>query len=424
MTLFDVATILIALAALFSWINYKFIRLPSVIGVMALALAGSIALLALGGLAHPVRAHVSAMRSGIDFSEALLHGMLAFLLFAGAMHLDLGDLKGEWGPIALLSAAGTLVSTFLIGFLVYFAFRWMQCELRLIDALLFGALISPTDPIAVLGIMRRAGAPRRIETVITGESLFNDGVGVVIFITMLELAQTGHRLTIGRVLALLLREVVGGGVVGFALGWIAYRLLRRVDAYKVEVQLTLALAMGVYALADALHFSAPIAVVVAGLLIGSRGRKFAMSRETEQHIDTFWELLDEILNAVLFLLIGLEVLVMPFSPQFIYAGAAAIGITLLSRWITVAGIGGLIRLRRPIIRGATTILTWGGLRGGISVALALSLPVGGGRNLILAITYAVVIFSIFVQGLSVERVIRVVTRGEPKEERAPSRLGG
>jgi CPA1 family monovalent cation:H+ antiporter len=418
MSIFQIATTLICLAALFSYINHRFVRLPSVIGVMAIALIGSVVVIALGGIAQPVRAHVAAIVSGIDFSEALLHGMLAFLLFAGAMHLDLNDLKGEWGPIVLLAALGTVVSTFLIGLLSYYALHWMGCSISWIEALLFGALISPTDPIAVLGIIQRVGVPKRIETVITGESLFNDGVGVVMFIVLIELAQAETHVTITSVATLLAQEVVGGAVLGLVLGFIVFRQLRRVDAYKVEVLLTLALAMGSYALADALHFSAPIAAVVAGLLIGNTGRALAMSKETEQRLDTFWELLDEILNAVLFLLIGLEVLVMPFSARYVYAGAAAILIALFGRWLTVGSIGGLIRLRRTVVPGAVTILTWGGLRGGISVALALSLPQTDQRNLIIAITYAVVVFSILIQGLTVERVVRRITRAHSKRVEA------
>jgi CPA1 family monovalent cation:H+ antiporter len=413
MTLFQIATTLICLAALFSYINHRYVRLPSVIGVMAIAVVGSIVLIALGELAHPVRSHFAAMVAGIDFSAALLHGMLAFLLFAGAMHLDVKDLRGEWGPIALLAVIGTLLSTFIVGGLVYLVLRWIGCEISLIESLLFGALISPTDPIAVLGIIRRVGVPKRIETVITGESLFNDGVGVVVFIVLLEIAEASTHVTAISVGWLLLREVIGGAVVGFAFGWLVFQQLKRVDEYKVEVLLTLALAMGSYALADAFHFSAPIAAVVAGILIGN-SRALSMSKQTEERIDNFWELLDEILNAVLFLLIGFQVLVMPFTSQYIYAGTAAIVITLLARWMVVGGVGGLIHLRRPLIPGAITILTWGGLRGAISVALALSLPQTGQRNLIIAITYGVVVFSIFVQGLTVERVVRRITRAHPR----------
>ena len=412
MSIFQIATTLICLAALFSYINHRFVRLPSVIGVMAIALVGSIVLIALGGIAHPVRAHLAAIVQGTDFSSALLHGMLAFLLFAGAMHLDLKDLKGEWGPIVLLAAAGTLLSTFIVGGLIYFVLHWMGIAITLIESLLFGALISPTDPISVLGIIRRVGVPKRIEIVITGESLFNDGVGVVVFIVLLELAQAGHGVTALSVAKLLLREVVGGAAVGLAFGWVVFNQLKRVNEYKVEVLLTLALAMGSYAVADALHFSAPIAAVLAGLLIGN-SRALAMSKETEARVDTFWELLDEILNAVLFLLIGLEVLVMPFTSQYLYAGLAAIVIALLARWATVGGISELIRLKREVVPGAVTILTWGGLRGGISVALALSLPQTNQRNLIIAITYAVVVFSIFVQGLTVARVVRRISRVDP-----------
>lgn len=413
MTLFQIATMLICLAALFSYINHRFVRLPSVIGVMVIALIGSLVLIALGEFAGSVRSHVSAVVRGIDFSEALLHGMLAFLLFAGAMHLDIKGLKGELGPIALLAVLGTILSTFLIAVAIYFVLSGLGHPIGWIEAFLFGALISPTDPIAVLGIMQRVRTPKRVEIVITGESLFNDGVAVVFFVVLLELAQGSSAVTPGGIALLLLREVVGGAIVGSACGWLVYAQLRRVDAYKVEVLLTIALAMGSYALAEALHFSGPIAVVLAGLLIGNRGREFAMSKQTEERIDTFWELLDEILNAVLFLLIGLQVLVMPFAWEYVSAGLMAIAIVLLARWITVGGIGALIRLKRPIVPGAITILTWGGLRGAISVAMALSLPATANQSLLIAITYAVVIFSILVQGLTLARVVRRIAHGRP-----------
>src|SRR4051794_1818619 len=410
MDFFQLLSILIVLAALFSYVNCRYIRLPTTIGIMLLALGVSLALIGLSNLGLlDVRRYVAPVIEGIDFGHVLLHGMLAFLLFAGALHLDLSDLAKDWATISLLAVAGTLVSTFIVGWATYVVLGALGLAAPLIWCLLFGALISPTDPIAVLGIMKHVGCPRTLETQMAGESLFNDGIGVVIFIVLLEIA-TGHgKATVAGVTWLLAKEALGGFLLGLGGGMIAYRMLRRVDNYQVEVLITLALAMGVYALADVLRASAPIAVVVAGLLVGNQGRAFAMSRKTEEHLDTFWELLDEILNAVLFLLIGVEVIVMHFQPRFALAAAIAIVITLAARWASVAGVLALVHaFGRPVDRGAVTVLTWGGLRGGISVAMALALPNSPYRDRIVAGTYIIVVFSIFVQGLTIGPVVRRV----------------
>lgn len=422
MGLFDIVTILIVLAGLFSFVNARFIRLPTTIGVMLIAMAASLALVGLGhmGIGEDFRHRAHELVAGIDFDRVVLHGMLAFLLFAGALHVDLSDLAREWLPISLMAVVGTLVSTFLVGGLMWVVLGWLGLGVPVLHCLLFGALISPTDPIAVLGIMKNAGTPKRLETLTAGESLFNDGVGVVIFLTLLELAVDPQGLSASHVAALLAREVVGGIAVGIATGIVVYQMLKRVDNYQVEVLLTLGLAMGGYALADALHMSAPIATVISGLFIGNQGRHFAMSKKTEEHLDTFWELVDEILNAILFMLIGLEVLVMPFPSQFLWAGAAGIVVTLLARWLCVGGIVGALRQVRRLDRGAVTILTWGGLRGGISVAMALSLPAGDSRSLLLAVTYCVVVFSVFGQGLTMARVIRRVWREPAAIARPPA----
>jgi monovalent cation:H+ antiporter, CPA1 family len=310
--------------------------------------------------------------------------------------------------IALLATVGVIVSTFIVGGLTWWVLRLVDIELPMIACLIFGALISPTDPIAVLGIMRNVGAPKDLETEVAGESLFNDGIGVVVFLVLIELAGGAGELGIGGAAWLFVKEAVGGTVLGLSLGFVTYHMLKRVNNYQVEVLLTLALAMGVYALAEVLHMSAPIAVVVAGLLIGNHGRAFAMSPTTKEHVDTFWELIDEILNAVLFLLIGLEVLVMPLYRAYFVAALLAIPITLLARWASVSAVVLPMRRFRTFTPGAIPILTWGGLRGGISVALALSLTpeVVRDRNVILAITYAVVIFSIVVQGLTVGKLVK------------------
>jgi CPA1 family monovalent cation:H+ antiporter len=342
----------------------------------------------------------------IDFDETVLHGMLGFLLFAGALHVDLDDLLRERWVVGLMATVGVLVSTFLVGGLVYFLLGFLGLGLPLIYCLLFGALISPTDPIAVLGIMKSVGAPKSLETKITGESLFNDGVGVVVFLVLLSIATGEHEIRVTQVLEFFLMEAVGGVVLGLVLGGLCYPMLKSVNNYQVEVLLTLALVTGGYALAGALHTSGPIAMVVAGLLIGNYGRRFAMSRQTREHLDTFWELVDEILNAVLFVLIGLEVLLIPRTPQYLLAGVLAIPLVLLARFVSVGGTVGLLQLRRSFSAWAVRIMTWGGLRGGISVALALSLPAFPGRPVILAMAYAVVVFSILVQGLTIGRVVK------------------
>jgi CPA1 family monovalent cation:H+ antiporter len=296
---------------------------------------------------------------------------------------------------------------------------WLGLSIPFLHALLFGALISPTDPIAVLGIMKSVGAPRQLEVQVAGESLFNDGLGVVIFLVLLQLAgqvdaggsatTMSQSIGFGDVAMLLLKEVGGALVLAMAAGAVAYQMLKRVDNYQVEVLLTLALAMGLYALADALHLAAPIAVVVAGLFVGNSGREFAMSETTREHVDTFWELVDEILNVVLFLLIGLELLVLPIEREWLVAGVLAIPIVLSARWVSIAGIIGPLSWMTAQSKGSISVLTWGGLRGAISVAMALSLPANDSRSLVLTLTYFVVVFSILVQGLTVGRVIRMTS---------------
>jgi len=416
LSLFSLLSILISLAAVSSYVNYRYIKLPTTIGVMLVGLVVSLALIFAGPYAGGFREQAAALVSQIDFNQTVLHGMLAFLLFAGSIHVSLDDLGREWLSIASLAVLGTLVSTSIVGGLTWLVLRWLGLGIPVLHAMLFGALISPTDPIAVLGIMKSAGAPRQLEVQMGGESLFNDGLGVVVFLLLLELsgqgaghggeASTWHSIGFGTVGIVLLKEVGGALVLGLAAGILAYHMLKRVDNYQVEVLLTLALAMGLYALVDALHLSAPIAVVVAGLFVGNRGRAFAMTETTREHVDTFWELVDEILNVVLFLLIGLELLVLPIERRWLVAGLLAIPIVLLARWLSVAGIIGPLGWVRSQSKGAIQVLTWGGLRGGIAVAMALSLPASDSRNLVLTLTYFVVVFSILVQGLTVGRLIR------------------
>lgn len=406
---------LIALAAVSSYVNYRYIKLPTTIGVMLVALVASLALILAGSYASGFREQAANLISRIDFDQVVLHGMLAFLLFAGSIHVKLDELGREWPAITLLAVVGTLSSTFIVGGVSWLVLGWLDLPIPFLHALLFGALISPTDPIAVLGLMKSAGASRQLEVQMSGESLFNDGLGVVIFLVLLQLAglDEAHGVTpavtidAGAVAMLLFKEVGGALVLAMATGTVTYQMLKRVDSYQVEVLLTLALAMGLYALADALHLSAPIAVVVAGLFVGNRGRAFAMSKKRREHVDTFWELVDEILNVVLFLLVGLELLVLPIERGWLVAGVLAVPIVLAARWLSVAAIIAPLRSVTVQAKGAIAILTWGGLRGGISIAMALSLPANDSRSLILTLTYFVVVFSILVQGLTVGRVIRM-----------------
>jgi len=407
MNILNIAAILVTVSALFSFINHRFIKLPTAIGLMLISLVVSLFFLAAGklGWGH-MESHARLLLDSIDFNQTLMQGMLSFLLFAGALHINLDDLARQKWVISSLATVGILTSTFLVGGASYYVLGALGIHLDFIYCLLFGSLISPTDPIAVLGILKSANAPKTLETKIAGESLFNDGMAVVVFIVLLGIATGGKEVSAGHIALLFLEEAVGGVIFGFVLGWLTYQLLKQVDNYQVEILLTLALVMGGYALAAAIHTSGPIAVVVAGLLIGNQGRMLAMSEHSREHLDTFWELIDEILNAVLFVLIGLEVLVLPFTQDVLLASLALIPLVLLARFISVGLPINLLRLRREFSPGVVKVLTWGGLRGGVSVALALSLPAGEPRDIILAITYSIVIFSIVVQGLTIGRLVK------------------
>lgn len=406
MDLFNILAILITLAAVFSYINFRYIGLPVTIGVMVIALSMSLMLNLLGSFGMGLKPQAELLLRNIDFDRTLLHGMLSFLLFAGALHIDINDLIELKWSIGALATVGTLISTFLVGTLTWFVLGWFGIGLSYLYCLLFGALISPTDPIAVLSILKTAGAPKSLEMRITGESLFNDGVGIVVFLVILEMATGTHGVSAGHIGLLFVQEVIGGVLFGLGIGYLAYQMLKSVDNYQVELLITIALVAGGYALADALHLSGPIAIVVAGLLIGNHGRLFGMSEKTRAHLDVFWELVDEILNAVLFVLIGLEVLVLTFTKQYLLVSLLIIPLVLFARFVAIGIPVTLLRPFRAFSPGAVRIMTWGGLRGGISVALALSLPPGRERDVILAITYAVVVFSIVVQGLTLERMVK------------------
>ncbi|MCO4841580.1 MAG: sodium:proton antiporter [Yoonia sp.] len=410
MTILQIASLLIVLAGAFGAINYLYLKLPSAIGILVVALFASFALILFDivfpafGLTDKVRATVLE----IEFSEALLEGMLGLLLFAGALHVKLADLRREWIVVALMATIGIALSTAIVGF----GFSWIT-GMPLIIALVFGALISPTDPLAVLGVLREANLQKSLETKIAGESLFNDGVGYVVFLILVGLAfpvAGSHGAGLGGALELFVVEALGGALLGITLGWLTFRVMRRIDDYSLEVLITLGLAFGGYELAVYLHVSAPIMAVCAGLLIGDVGAKYGMSVETRKYVDAFWKLIDEILNAVLFLMIGVEVFAVAFDANYLVAGFAAIALALVARLAAVAVPVLMLKPFRTFSKGVIPIMTWGGLKGGISVALALSLPEGEWKPLILTATYIVVIFSIIVQGLTVAKLSERVGR--------------
>jgi CPA1 family monovalent cation:H+ antiporter len=410
MLITDTFAILISLAALFSYINYRFIKLPNTIGLLVIALLLSLSIIVLGKFGIPLEEHAKHLLTQINFNETLMQGMLSALLFAGALHVHLEELNKQKWVVAVLASVGVIASTFMIGFASYYIFAFLGLDIPLIYCLLFGSLISPTDPIAVMGILKTIGAPKSLETKIAGESLFNDGVAIVIFLVLLNIAGAGHgaeqEINAASIALLFTQEALGGALFGFIIGYITFRMLVSIDNYQVEILLTLALVLGGYAFASALHISGPIAVVVAGLLIGNKGRRFAMSEKTRLHLDNFWELIDEILNAILFVLIGLEVLVLSFEMQYLWAGLVMIPVTLLARFISVGTPVSLMKHRKSFSPRIIQILTWGGLRGGISIALVLTLPDNEYREALLVITYIVVIFSIIVQGLTIGKLIQ------------------
>jgi CPA1 family monovalent cation:H+ antiporter len=406
MDILTIFSILISLSAVFSFINYLYFRLPRTIGLMLFALVLSIVLIIIGHTGWDVRDQAAGIIQRIDFNRFLLQGMLGFLLFAGALHVEANELMQHKWIIFLLATAGTICSTVLVGVLTWLVLRLMDPALPLIYCLLFGALISPTDPVAVLGILKELKVPKSIETQMAGEALFNDGVGVVLFIVLMRIAAGEPDASIGQSALLFAKEAFGGILIGLAIGWVAYQMLKRVDNYQVEVLITLGLVMGGYDLAHRLHTSGPLAIVAAGLLIGNHGRSFAMSETTRKNLDTFWELIDEILNAILFILIGIEVLVLEINFHHFLAGLMIIPLVLLVRLVSVGVPFGLVRQRMPFRKNAVKTLTWGGLRGGIAVALALSIPQGPQRGIIVFITYMVVVFSIVVQGLTIKKLLR------------------
>jgi len=418
----DLAAILLVLAAVFGYLNLKFLKLPTTIGIMLIGLLSSMVLLMLRDALPLIPEAADRFVESIDFNKTLMEGMLSFLLFAGALHVNLGNLLDQKRLIAIMASFGVVFSTFVIGGATWLLFPLFGFEVPFLWCLVFGALISPTDPVAVLSILKTAGAPKSLETKITGESLFNDGVGVVVYLAVLGMALGGHgdhgMTGAGDVAKLFVVEAGGGMLWGFMIGFAAYFMLRSIDNYQIEVLITLALVTAGYRLASHWHLSGPLAMVVAGLMIGNQGRSFAMSEKTREHLDTFWELVDEILNAVLFLLIGLELLVLNLSGRAIAVGAILIVVVLAARFAATSIPVMLLKSRREFSPGVIRILTWGGLRGGISVALALGIPKDFAyRQEFLVATYVVVVFSIVVQGLTLKPLVaRVVRAGAEEEE--------
>lgn len=405
-----VAALLVVLTAAFAALNHHLLRLPTSIGLVLIALAASLATMAADALIPGLggTAVIRGLVEGIDFNQTLMDGMLGFLLFAGALQVDLDDLKSERWVIGFMASLGVLLSTLLVGL----GYAWMA-GVPVLAALVFGALISPTDPVAVLGILKSVQVPKSLESKIAGESLFNDGVAVVVFAVLVAVAFPAAGAappTASGVALLLVQEAVGGVLLGGALGWLTFLVLKRTDDYVVEVLLTLALAMGGYGLAQELHVSGPLAMVVAGLFIGNHGVTFGMSDRSAAHVTDFWHLIDEILNAVLFLLIGIEVFAIPFGDHALLPALAVVPLVLLARFGAVLLPVSVMRLRRGFSRGVVTVMTWGGLRGGISVALALALPDSEWKPAILTATYVVVVFSIVAQGLTIGPLIRRLVR--------------
>lgn len=415
MNISEILTITIVLAAVFAYINHRLIKWPPTIGIMILSLSCSVILAGLGKFLPLLSNKAVLLANSIDFRDVLMNFMLSFLLFAGAIHIDASKLRKERWPVLILSTLGILISTTLVGAMVWELFRLFNMPVEFIYCLLFGALISPTDPIAVLAILKEAKIPSSLELKISGESLFNDGVAVVVFVTLLEAAHSGiSAIDVVGVGKLFLQEAVGGLIFGVILGYIGYYALRSIDDYKVEVMVTLAIVMGGYFVAGHLHVSGPLAMVVAGIITGNKVKDEALSDISRDYLGKFWELIDEILNAILFLLIGLEMLVIKINTTVLLIGFICIAVVLLARWVSVFFPILLLRYKITFEKHAVAILTWGGLRGGLSVALALSLSPQMHRDEFVLITYIIVVFSILVQGLSIGSFTRrLLKKGQP-----------
>lgn len=406
MELYYSFSVLIVLASMFSYINYRFLKLPNTIGIMVIAIVVSIFLILFGESAFPKTfTHLHDLMTSIDFTEVLMGAMLNFLLFAGGIHINIKDLKEQLLPVAIFSTIGVLISTFVVAIGVYYILPLVGIQLPFIYCLVFGALISPTDPVAVLSILKQAKVSKALETKVAGESLFNDGMAVVVFTVILQIA-IGQKVDLSAesISLLLLQEAGGGLFLGVLLGWITSRLMRQVDDYILSVLVTLSVVMGGYLIAKQLHFSGPLTMVAAGLFMGNFNEKFKMKSETQDYLVKFWELIDEILNAVLFLFIGFELLLIKDLEDYFVPGMIAIVVVLIARFISIWLPTKAMSRRSRFTPQTVRVLVWGGLRGGVSIALALSIPKGTNSNIILCITYFVVVFSIVVQGLTISKV--------------------
>lgn len=402
----DLLAAVLALTATFAYINVRWVRLPSAIGLLLTALLSALGTKLAAAFGLVDLSPVIRILQEIDFRETLLEGMLGPLLFAGALHVDWTVLRAERGPVLLLATVGTVLAAGAIAGALWLLAPLFGFDMPFLWALAFGVSIAPTDPIAVGALLKKAGVPPRMQVTITGESLFNDGVAVVLFLALLGVLVSGSAPAVGDIASLLAIEVGGGILFGLALGWVAVRLLRAVDNYQVEILVTLALVSAGFSLSRHLHVSGVLGMVVLGLIIGQSGRAVALSPITQQRLDEFWELVDEFLNAALFVLIGVEILILDFQAAALWLGVAMIPLTLMSRFASIAIPLGPLRQRYGLPTGTLRLLTWAGVRGGISIALALALPAGLARTTLLAVTYVVVCFSILVQGLTMERVAK------------------
>ncbi|MDQ3112360.1 MAG: sodium:proton antiporter [Bacteroidota bacterium] len=407
MDFFVLFSVLISLAAVFSYINIKWLHLPSGIALMLMGAVISFGLIITSRFSPGFVTYIQAQLSTIDFSEFILGILLSFLLFAGSLHVSYQQLKKSAVSIITFSTIGVLISTLLVGSGTYFLFRLFGENISFIYCLLFGSLISPTDPIAVLGILKKAGISKSVEIKITGESLFNDGVGVVIFATILQIiVQGSENASVGSVLTLFAREAIGGILVGFIIGYAGYKLMKSIDHFQTEILLSLAMVMGGYSLCHYLHVSGPLAMVVAGIFTGYKGLREAMSDTTRDYLEKFWEVTDEILNSVLFMLIGLQLVILTFQWYYFVIGLIIAISMIFFRYISLWIPSILFRFKNTLEPKTLSIMAWGGLRGGISIALALSMPAGDYKDAFVMITYTVVLFSIIVQGMTMGKIVR------------------
>ncbi len=408
MNIFLIITILVAITAVFAYLNARFLKMPETIGMMIIALIFSLLLISAGLLFPSISEYAKNFVSEINFSKVLLDIMLSFLLFAGALHTDSSLLKANRSSITLFAVLGVILSTLFVGTLLFFLLKLFPIQINFLYCLLFGALVAPTDPIAVLGILTKVGAPKEIEIKIVGESLFNDGIGVVIFLSLLEIINIGtENISFGGISLLLLQEIGGGILFGWLLAFVGYRMMKNIDHYQTEVLITLAMVMGGWALAQYLHLSGPLAIVVAGIYTGSRSTKFAMSDVTEEYVYKFWELIDVLMNAILFVLIGLEILTLDFNIFYLLAGIIMIPITIFARYFSLFIPAKIFKKQIKTDIKTIKIMTWGGLRGGLSIAMALSLSYPLPKSQFVFMIYVVVLFSIIVQGLTIGKFIKI-----------------